>query len=82
MAIEKLRIDSMYAFVSENDEGEGIMATTIPLNGKMVMMPLVGGDMARVTSLIPIAQKISEASGKSFRIIRFERKEDITDEYI
>lgn len=73
----QLKIEEIFAFVAENEDGEGVMAMTLS-NG--MMMPLVGADMSRVKSLLPIAFKISETTGKDFRVLKFSKREDITDE--
>lgn len=40
------------------------------------MMPLVGADKA----LYPLAKDISEKSGRSFKVYRFDHKVDITEQ--
>jgi hypothetical protein len=75
-----LKIDEMYVFVAENEEGEGIMGSEMVLEGQLVMMPLVGADRARIISLIPFAENIKKVTGKDYRILRFHTKEDVTAE--
>lgn len=75
-----LKIDSMFAFVAESDEGEGVMAATMMLYGQPTMMPLVGADMERIKALYPLAKDISEKSGRSFKVYRFDHKVDITEQ--
>lgn len=77
-----LKIDCMYAFVAHGPEGEGIMAASIFLDGRWMMMPLVGADMARLKSLLPLAQEISRQSGIPFRVYKFDNKTDITDQLL
>jgi len=64
------KITEMFAFVvadkDENDEG------IISVQVGDVHMPLVGADMDRVESLIPLADKIKEETGKDYKIIRFD----------
>jgi len=72
----KLKINEMFAFVAEDEEGEGVMGMTISGG---IFMPLVGADMLRVTSLIPAADKISRAANRPYRILKFSTREDITD---
>jgi len=69
-----LRIDQMYAFIAEDEGGEGIMGFRGP-DG--IMMPMVGADMERVQSLIPIAEQIKKLTGKPYKIYRFNNREII-----
>jgi hypothetical protein len=73
------KITEMYAFVMEDadEEDEGVMGMSM---GEW-MLPLVGADMSRVDSLRPHADKIAEAAGKPYKILRFSQREDITDGY-
>lgn len=75
-----LKIDAMYAFVAQGPEGEGIMAASMIIAGREMMMPLVGADITRVKALLPHAQEIARVSGKPFRVYRFDNKTDITDQ--
>lgn len=67
----KLRIDEMYAFVSQDDDGEGIVGFKTP-DG---WMPMVAADMARVESLKPMAEKL--AVGMRIALVRFSTREVI-----
>lgn len=75
-----LKIDAMFAFVAQGPEGEGIMAASMIIDGQLMMMPMVGADLDRVKCLMPTALEISRASGKTFRVYRFDNKTDITDQ--
>lgn len=75
-----LKIDSIYAFIAADDEGEGIMGAEMEINGKNMMMPLVGADIARIKSLYKIAEEISKVSNTSFKVYKFSGKMDITEE--
>jgi len=72
------KIEEMFAFVAEDEDGEGIMGFKMPGGG--TLMPMVGADMARVKSLYPIAEHVSKLTGKSFRVLKFSTREDITDD--
>lgn len=68
-----LVIEELYAFVADNpDVGEGLMAFS--RGGQW--MPMVGADMARIESLIPIADSL-HGRGR-YRVLRFSLREDIT----
>lgn len=71
-----MKIETITAFVASDAEGEGIMG----MNTRDGWVPFIGADEARIKSLYPMAQKISEMSGKSFKVIRFSSQEDITKE--
>jgi hypothetical protein len=75
-----LKIEAMFAFVAQGPEGEGIMGASVFIQGREMMMPLVGADMDRVKSLLPYAQEVSRVSSKPFKIYRFDNKTDITDQ--
>jgi len=69
-----LRITELYAFVSKDKLGnEGIMGFSL-LNGNM--MPMIGADIERVDSLIPIANKIKKETGMDYEIRYFEVKNE------
>lgn len=77
-----LKIDSMFAFVAQGEGGEGIMAASMLIDDKEMLMPLVGADINRIKSLLPVAQEVSKHSGRSFKIYRFDNKVDITEEVL
>lgn len=69
-----LKIDMLYAFIAQDVDGEGVMAAQTTINGMSVMMPLIGADLARIKSLLPIVQEISQKTGKSFKLYSFNNK--------
>lgn len=76
-----LIVDVMYAYLAQGEDGqEGIMAASMVFEGQHMFMPLVGADLGRIKSLLPIATDIALKSGQTFRIYKFENKVDITDE--
>ncbi|GAJ00969.1 unnamed protein product [marine sediment metagenome] len=70
--IEKLKIEQMFAFVACTEEGEGV----IGFKGSDGWMPMVGADMDRVKSLLPMVV----AMDIDFKILKFEGRVDITDQ--
>jgi len=74
----KLKIEKMYAFIAENDDGEGVMA----FKSGFGWMPMVGADLERMKSLVPIAKEMSKISGKEFKIIQFDNRTDVTEQDI
>lgn len=81
MEIPNLKIDSLYAYLAVGKDGdEGIMAASLPVNGQMTLMPMVGADIDRIKSLLPMARHIALSSGFTFKIYRFDNKVEITEE--
>ena len=70
----KLKIDCMIAFVITDDDGnEGVMGIT---NGD-VCMPLVGADINRAKSWIPVAESIKKHSGRDYKIVKFSQRSEL-----
>ncbi len=70
------KITEMYAFIAEEGpEDEGIVAMKV---GNM-MMPMVGGDMARIESLRPIAENIARIYGQKIILAKFTIRTDIEE---
>ncbi len=70
------KITEMYAFIAEDGpEDEGIVAMMVG-DG---WMPMVGGDMARMESLKPIAEKIAGIHGQKIIIAKFTNRVHIED---
>ncbi len=68
-------IEQMYAFVVVDDDGtEGVPAID---NGKGMIMPLVGADMARVESLRPYVESMAKSLGKPVTLMRFSVREEL-----
>lgn len=70
------RISEMFAFVAIDAEGnEGVAGFQNLETG--VWYPMVGADMARVDSLRPMARRISKATGKEIRLLKFTTREEL-----
>lgn len=71
-----LIIEEMYAFimVDPDDGSEGIPAFQ-GADGKW--LPLVGADMDRVDSLIPLAEEMVQATGVPIEVVKFTQRETI-----
>lgn len=67
------KIEEMFAFVAVDDGIEGIVGINTPSG----WAPLVGADMKRVDSLIPLAREIAKKSGKEIRLLKFSEREDL-----
>lgn len=68
------KITEMYAFVSVDEGGEGVVGMTMPINGRETFMPFVCADKARMESLKPIAIKIAKESNKTIRLIKLDNR--------
>ena len=72
------RIDCLWAFLSSDEGGEGIIAAPF---GE-VTMPLLAADEARLTSLRPIARLVAMRIAKPVLLVRFSERtvlEEISD---
>jgi len=70
-------LEEMYVIVSDVGEagGEGIMAF---MTVQGAWMPMVGGDAARIGSMVKIARKICPTR---FKVLRFTSRQDVTANY-
>jgi hypothetical protein len=68
------RIESIYAALSIDDNGEGVCAA--PMGG-LGSVPLIAADRARLKSIMPIARHIARIFGKPVRIAKFTKREDV-----
>ena len=70
-----LVIDELWAWVSTDVEGEGVLAAPIPRLGNLLTVPMVGADMERMRSLEPIARQMANAFGVGVSLVRFSYRE-------
>jgi hypothetical protein len=68
------KITEMYAFVSIDEGGEGVVGMTMPVGGRETFMPFVCADKKRMESLKPIAIQLSKESGKTIRLIKLDNR--------
>jgi len=65
-----LKITELYAFVSKDKDGnEGLLG----FRSHEGWMPMVGADVERVESLIPLANEIKKRSGVDYEIRYFKK---------
>lgn len=64
-------ITELWAWIIEENGGEGIAAIEMHIDGMPFMMPLVGADEERIRSLEPHAKHISERTGRPVTLRRF-----------
>lgn len=70
----KHTIDSIYAFISEDENGEGVCAAS---NGTALIMPLIAADERRLELLKPIAQELARHTKKKIKLVKFSVREDL-----
>lgn len=71
---KKLKIEQMFVFVACSEEGEGVLG----FKGQDGWMPMVGADIKRIKSLLPLALSMCI----KFRILKFEKRTDVTEEFV
>ncbi len=76
------RIDKLWAFIAPDtgpeDEGLVTAMASDPLIGNFPM-PLIGGDMDRLESTRPVAQKIANASGVTIKLVTFSVRTEVEE---
>lgn len=73
------KITELYAFVSVDKHGEGVIGQTVWMEGDRVFMPFVCADKARVESLKPMAIEIAKKNGIHVRLIKLTNREELED---
>lgn len=64
------KVEEIFAFIAEEGPGEeGIMAAMVPGIGST---PLVCMKQSLMRKFVPLADEISRASGKPYKILRFK----------
>jgi hypothetical protein len=70
------KITELWAWVSEA-EGEGVLASEMEIDGRTMLVPLVGADRERIESYRPHALEIARLSGQAIKLMRFAAGEVI-----
>lgn len=71
----KERINEMFAYVVIDDDGTEGVPSFLAKNG--VAMPMMGADLARADSLMPIARRLAVELGKPLTLLRFTVREQV-----
>lgn len=69
------RIDTIYAFISSDETGEGVCGMPLP-NGSGIL-PMIAADEKRLESLRPIAQMLASFTKKKIKLIKLSVREDL-----
>ncbi|HEY6393985.1 MAG TPA: hypothetical protein VIX12_01135, partial [Candidatus Binataceae bacterium] len=72
---EKLYLEEMFAFVSEDDHGEGLACLDDPASGMMV--PMVGADREMMDYLREMAKAIAQSRGVAVKLVKFSKREEL-----
>jgi len=71
-----LRIDELWAFISSDENGEGVCGMPMGNNWTVAM---IAADQARVDSLMPVAKMIAERTSTKIKLVKFSTREEITE---
>ena len=69
----KLRLDEVFLFVAENEEGEGLIGHLV---GNQ-WIPFVCADRVRLETLRPMAEAIGRDSKKKIKLIKFTTRTEL-----
>jgi len=69
------RIDSIYAILSIDEGGEGVVGA--PIGPDSSMVPLIAADKERLKDLKVIAEQLAKQLGWKMKIVRFTTREEI-----
>ena len=69
------RIESIWAWLSVDDGGEGVCAA--PMHNGMLTTPLIAADKRRLDMVRPIAERMAQMFKKPIRLAKFTKREDI-----
>lgn len=69
------KIEEMWAWVSSDEGGEGILAA--PIKEGVLSLPLVGADRDRMLSYARIAQQMADVFGIEVKLVRFTTRVDV-----
>ncbi len=69
----------LYAFVSVDEHGEGLIAKSMPTPNGVMMMPFVSASKEIAESLRPIAIEMAKEHNKKIKFIRFSVREELED---
>ncbi len=75
------KITELWAFVSVDEGGEGIVGMSMTIDGQETFMPFVCYDKERMESLKPLAIVMGKKSNKKIKLIKLSVREEI-EEYL
>lgn len=73
------KITELFAFVSVDEGGEGIVGQTVVIDDRLVFMPFVCADKARVDTLRPLAKQIHMRTGQKIKLIKLTKRTELEE---
>lgn len=72
-------IGECFAILAINSDtgAEGVMAAG---SERLGMLPMMGGDLEKLRLFYPIAKQMAAEHGFQFKVVKFDRRTDITQE--
>lgn len=67
------RIDHLWAWISFDKDGEGVMAALFNNN----WTPMIAADEARLHALRPYVRQIVKESGRAARLVKFTTRQEL-----
>lgn len=74
------KITEIYAFVSSDKDGEGVIGESMNTPFGMMFMPFVCADKERMESLKPLAKRIGKDKKIKIKLIKLTQRE-VIEEY-
>lgn len=71
------QITELYAFVSVDQGGEGLIAQAVNFNGNPTLMPFIASDLSRMHDLKMMAKDMAYQHNKIVRLIRLSHREEL-----
>jgi hypothetical protein len=66
------RIDQIWAVLSVDETGEGVVAA--PIQQGMLTVPLIAADEARLEDIKKLAYQLAKLTGKKMRLVKFSTR--------
>jgi hypothetical protein len=70
-------INELWAWISDEEGGEGVIAVQALMDGELTWMPLIGADKARLDSLRPQALSVAKRDKRAVKLIHLSVRTDI-----
>ncbi len=71
------RIDNIWAVLSVDEGGEGVVAA--PIQEGMLTVPLIAADEARLEGILQVAHALAKMTGKRMKLVRFSSRHEVKD---
>ena len=71
------RIDNIWAVLSVDEGGEGVVAA--PIQKGMLTVPLIAADEAHLEDILQVAHALAKMTGKRMKLVRFSSRHEVED---